>query len=69
MLKLAGYLVSCVSVLCLGIVSWSGAADKPLMLALLLAGMGTSIVGMVIRFWSHVRDKREQRETQTLISK
>jgi hypothetical protein len=67
-LKLVGYLVSCISVICLGIVSWSGAAAKPLMLALLIAGMVTSIAGMLVRFWSYLRDKRE-REAQTLISK
>lgn len=68
MLKLVGYLISCVSVICLGIVSWSGAAEKPLMLALLIAGMATSIIGMLVRFWSYLRDKR-QREAQILISK
>ncbi|MDB5425587.1 MAG: hypothetical protein JWQ29_3003 [Phenylobacterium sp.] len=68
MLKLVGYLISSLSVICLGIVSWSGAAGKPLMLALLIAGMATSILGMAIRFWSYLREKRE-REAQTLISK
>jgi hypothetical protein len=67
-LKLFGYLVSCVSVVCLGIVSWSGAAEKPLMLALLIAGMGTSVAGMLIRFWSYVQEKRRE-ATQILISK
>jgi hypothetical protein len=67
-LKLVGYLVSCVSVICLGIVSWSGAAEKPLMLALLIAGMATSIIGMLVRFWSYVRDK-QRKEAQILISK
>jgi hypothetical protein len=67
-LKLVGYLISCVSVICLGIVSWSGVAEKPLMLALLIAGMATSIIGMLVRFWSYLRDKR-QREAQILISK
>ena len=68
MLKLVGYLVSCVSVICLGIVSWSGAAEKPLMLALLIAGMATSIIGMLVRFWSYLRDK-QRKEAQILISK
>lgn len=68
MLKLFGYLVSCVSVVCLGIVSWSGAAEKPLMLALLIAGMGTSVAGMLIRFWSYVQEKRRD-AAQILISK
>ena len=68
MLKLFGYAVSCVSVLCLGIVSWSGAAEKPLMLAMLIIGMATSVLGMFMRFWAYVREK--QREgAQILISK
>ena len=61
MLKLFGYLVSCVSVVCLGIVSWSGAAEQPLMLALLIAGMATSVVGMMIRFWSYLSDEGGKR--------
>ncbi len=68
MLKLFGYVVSCVSVVCLGVVSWSGAAEKPLMLALLIVGMGTSVAGMLIRFWSYVREKRRD-AAQILISK
>jgi hypothetical protein len=67
-LKLFGYLVSCISVICLGVVSWSGAAEKPLMLALLIAGMGTSVVGMLIRFWAYVQEKRRE-APQILISK
>jgi len=67
-LKLFGYVVSCVSVVCLGVVSWSGAAEKPLMLALLIVGMGTSVAGMLIRFWSYVREKRRD-AAQILISK
>jgi hypothetical protein len=67
-LKLFGYLVSCVSVICLGVVSWSGAAEKPLMLALLIAGMATSVVGMLIRFWAYVQEKRRE-AAQILISK
>ena len=58
MLKAVGYLVSSLSVVCLGIVSWSSAAERPLMLALLIVGMGSSIIGMAIRLWSHLRDKR-----------
>ena len=68
MLKLFGYAVSCISVVCLGVVSWSGAAEKPLMLALLIIGMGTSVAGMLIRFWSYVQEKRRD-AAQILISK
>jgi hypothetical protein len=67
LLKAIGYLISIISVICLGIVSWSGAAEHPLMLALLLAGMATSILGMLLRLWSYVREKRC--EAQTRISK
>jgi len=67
-LKLVGYLASCVSVICLGMVAWSSAAENPLMLALLIAGMATSIVGMLIRFWSYVQDRRRA-AAQILISK
>ena len=68
MLKLFGYVVSCVSVVCLGIVSWSGAAAKPLMLALLFIGMATSVAGMLIRFWAYMQEKRRD-AAQILISK
>ena len=68
MLKLVGYLVSSVSVICLGVVSWSGAAKHPWLLAVLILGMATSILGMAIRFRSYMREKQEQR-AQTLISK
>ena len=68
MLKLVGYLVSCVSVICLGVVAWSSAAEKPLILAFLIAGMATSILGMLVRFWAYLQDKRRA-TAQILISK
>jgi hypothetical protein len=49
-------------------VAWSSAGEKPLMLALLITGMATSVIGMLLRFWSYVRDKRRQ-AAQILISK
>jgi hypothetical protein len=67
-LKLFGYAVSCISVVCLGVVSWSGAATNRLMLTLLIIGMGTSVAGMLIRFWSYVQEKRRD-AAQILISK
>jgi hypothetical protein len=60
LLKTVGYLISSVSVICLGIVSWSGVAEHPLMLAVLLAGMATSILGMACRWISYRREKREE---------
>jgi len=67
-LKLFGYAVSCVSVICLGIVSWSGGSAKLVMLALLIIGMATSVVGMAMRFWAYFREK-QQEGVQILISK
>lgn len=62
-LKTAGYIISSVSVLLLGIVSWSSASAKPLMLACLVAGMLASIAGMVLRWLSY---RQEQREKQRI---
>ncbi len=56
-LKGIGYLISTVSVVLLGIVSRDATRDKPLMRILLIAGMATSVIGMVVRMTSHIRDK------------
>jgi hypothetical protein len=66
-LKGIGYLISCVSVVCLGVTAWSSAAERPQMLAFLIIGMSTAILGMALRFLSHLREKRP--EAQTRISK
>lgn len=53
-----GYLISSVSVGFLGAVAWPG-PDEPQWHAWAVAiGMATSILGMSIRFMSHLRDKR-----------
>lgn len=56
-LKTAGYLVSTVSVLLLGVAAWPGAAKAGLTLVLLL-GMLTSILGMAGRWFSYHLEKR-----------
>jgi len=56
-LKSLGYLVSVVSVLMLGAVSWKSASEHPLMLACLIGGMTTSIIGMALRWSSYVIEK------------
>lgn len=56
-----GYLISSVSVAFLGAVAWPG-PDEPQWQAWAVAlGMATSILGMGIRFLSHLRDKRNIR--------
>ena len=59
-LKSAGYFVSIISVLLLGIVAWKTASHDPVLLACLVGGMIASILGMGLRWTSfYVRDKRE----------
>lgn len=60
MLKTCGYLVSTISVLLLGFVSWSGASGDPLLFTCLIVGMLASVLGMFLR-WSSYRDERRQR--------
>ena len=60
MLKAVGYLISSVSVVLLGIVSWSSAAKHPLLLACLVLGMAASIAGMCLRWMSHRQDQAEK---------
>lgn len=51
--KAAGYITSTASVVLLGVVAWKGAAEEPLLLFCLIAGMIASIVGMELRWRSH----------------
>lgn len=58
MLKTLGYLISSLSVLCLGVVSWNGAKDNPVMVGVLIVGMATSVLGMVARWLSFAREQK-----------
>ena len=60
LVKGLGYLTSTFSVILLGIVSWKGASENPLLLACLLLGMATSILGMCERWISHRMEQREK---------
>ncbi|HEX8064710.1 MAG TPA: hypothetical protein VF535_16040 [Allosphingosinicella sp.] len=55
-MKGLGYIVSTLSVLLLGAAASKGASKEPLLLACLIAGMATSIVGMWLRYYSYRRD-------------
>lgn len=59
-LKTFGYLISTVSVILLAIVSWSSASKSPLLVACLLGGVATSIVGMFCRWLSYEMEKRRK---------
>jgi hypothetical protein len=60
LLKGIGYAVSTLSVILLGIVSWKNASEQPLIFACLLAGMASSILGMLLRWLSHRMDQKEK---------
>jgi hypothetical protein len=58
MLKGIGYVISTISVVLLGIVSWSSASQSPWLLACLLGGAAISIAGMLCRWLSYEIEKR-----------
>ncbi|WP_192257803.1 hypothetical protein [Mesorhizobium silamurunense] len=60
LLKGIGYLVSTVSVALLAAVSWSSASQSPVLIACLLGGAATSIVGMFCRWLSYEIEKRQE---------
>ena len=59
MLKTSGYLVSTISVVLLGVVSWESASKNPVLLSCLIMGMTASTVGMLLR-WLSYRHERKQ---------
>ena len=59
-LKSLGYFVSIISVILLGIVAWHSASQDKVVLACLIGGMVTSMIGMGLRWTSfYVKDKQE----------
>jgi hypothetical protein len=57
LIKTSGYLVSTLSVVLLGIVSFDSARKHPLLLACLIIGMVTSAIGMGLRWLSYQLDE------------
>ena len=60
-IKTAGYLISTLSVMLLGIVSWQSASEKPLVMICLIAGMLASAAGMLLRWISYQVQEREEK--------
>jgi uncharacterized membrane protein len=56
-IKAAGYAISTLSVILLGIVSWKSAQKDPVLALCLVAGMLTSITGMGLRWLSYRIEK------------
>jgi hypothetical protein len=61
-----GYVISTISVLLLGAVAWKTAAEDPWLMAALILGMLLSVVGMVIRWRAHDKEKKQQRLREEL---
>jgi hypothetical protein len=59
-LKAFGYLVSTISVILLAIVAWPKAKEVPILLACLIGGAVTSIVGMFCRWLSYEVEERKK---------
>jgi hypothetical protein len=64
LLKGLGYLVSTVSVLLLGILSWKSASEQPLLLLCLILGMLASITGMGLRWMSHRLEQKKKPQAE-----
>jgi hypothetical protein len=61
-LKGFGYLASSISVFLLAAVSWSSAQKSTALTVCLVAGAGTSIIGMFCRWLSYEIEKRKKAE-------
>ena len=55
-----GYLVSTLSVILLGIVSWKSASEQPLLFVCLILGMLASVAGMSLRWISHRLEQKQK---------
>ena len=60
-IRSAGYLVSVISVVLLSIASWSNAQKSALVMACLIGGALTSIVGMGCRWLSYEIEERRKK--------
>lgn len=58
MFKTSGYVISTLSVILLAIVAWKGAKDDPILVALLIIGALTSVIGMIMRWIAFLRDEK-----------
>jgi hypothetical protein len=61
-IKSTGYLVSTLSVVLLGVVSWKSASEDRWLLVCLIAGMAASVGGMLLRWLSYdIQQRRKWR--------
>lgn len=62
--KALGYLISIASVFFLGAIAWPKPDDPRWHVAVLVAGMATSILGMGFRYKAHLDQLRELKKTE-----
>jgi len=62
--KALGYLISIVSLFCLGAVAWTKENPPGWYYPVLVIGMATSIVGMGCRYVAHLHQKRQIRDAK-----
>ena len=63
-MKGAGYLISTLSVILLGIVAWPGPDEPRWKIWAVLAGSAASVLGMFARYLSHLKDRRDIRQAK-----
>jgi hypothetical protein len=63
--KAIGYSISSISVLLLGFASYDGVKDKPVLLVALILGAGASILGMLFRWASFLKDEKPSQSPAT----
>jgi hypothetical protein len=61
-----GYLISIVSVFLLASVAWPKPGDPAWMFPVLLAGITTSVIGMILRFIAHRRQRAEVKRAKAM---
>lgn len=59
-LKTIGYVISILSVILLGVAAWRTASQDDVLLFCLVGGMIASVLGMLLRWISHLQDQREK---------
>jgi hypothetical protein len=59
-----GYLVSIVGVFLLGVIAWPGREDPKWHLPVLIAGMATSVLGMVFRYLAHLKQAKQVKDAK-----
>ncbi|MBZ6075895.1 hypothetical protein [Microvirga puerhi] len=59
-IKSIGYLISCLSVALLGIVSWKSASEQLVLMLCLIFGMLTSVIGMGMRWLSYQLEHKQE---------